>query len=221
MDKRVKIAGVKIRNLRKDFGWTQGELAQRAGMTQAQVSKLESGKEGSRELVERAAVPLGVPLETLWPDARELMPQQRVIRVVGTIAAGHWSEAIELPFDEQEETTVILPGNLANIPVTAMRVDGHSVNKVYPDRSVVFVAPIHALSGAPKNGQMVTVLMRSSDGTFEQTLKQYQRDGEGKAWLLPQSTEPQFQTPIQYMGPKIEEAQITGVVVAAMVFPAV
>lgn len=221
MDKRVRIAGVKIRNLRKDLGWTQGEMAERAEMTQAQVSKLESGKEGSRDLVLRLAPVLGVPKETLWPEDSSIMPHQRVVRIVGKIAAGEWREAIELPYDEQGVTTAILPAPYANTPVTAMQVDGESVNKIYPNQSVVFIAPLHAIPGAPKNGQMVSVLLSRSDGTFEKTLKQFQKDENGRIWLLPQSTEPEFQAPIEYLGPKTEEVQITGVVIAAIVYPEV
>jgi HTH-type transcriptional regulator/antitoxin HipB len=40
--------GAVLHRLRKEKGWTQAQLAQRAGVRQELVSKIESGQEGTR-----------------------------------------------------------------------------------------------------------------------------------------------------------------------------
>ena len=41
---------VRLRELRDARGWTQGELAERAGVTRATVSRIEGGKVASLDL---------------------------------------------------------------------------------------------------------------------------------------------------------------------------
>ena len=43
----MAIRGHRIRKARRARGWTQKDLAKRAGVTQAQISHLESGERGA------------------------------------------------------------------------------------------------------------------------------------------------------------------------------
>ncbi len=54
---------VKIRAMREAKGWTQGELAERAGVTRATVNRIENGKPRSidLEVLDKLANALGVP----------------------------------------------------------------------------------------------------------------------------------------------------------------
>ena len=53
---------VRIRETREDRGWTQEELAERAGVTQGTISRIETGKVTSLDLAvfEKLAKALGV-----------------------------------------------------------------------------------------------------------------------------------------------------------------
>ncbi len=55
-----------MRRLRQDKGWSQEELAHRAGMHRTYVSDLErSARNPSIELIDKLAVALGVPVGEL------------------------------------------------------------------------------------------------------------------------------------------------------------
>ncbi|MGE5483047.1 MAG: helix-turn-helix transcriptional regulator [Bacteroidota bacterium] len=61
-----KALGQRVRDLRKERGWSQEELAQKVGLTRQQVYRIESGETGTRfGTLERLAAVLGVPLSTL------------------------------------------------------------------------------------------------------------------------------------------------------------
>jgi transcriptional regulator with XRE-family HTH domain len=61
--------GGRIRKLREEMGLTSVELAERVGITQAQVSRLENGKQGFRsKTLEQIAKSLNVPMVRLLTD---------------------------------------------------------------------------------------------------------------------------------------------------------
>ena len=61
----IELLRLRIGRLRKVRGWTQAELASRAAINQADLSRLESGRRIFAGHVERCAEALGVPLEDL------------------------------------------------------------------------------------------------------------------------------------------------------------
>ena len=61
--------GRKIAQLRKEQGLSSTELAQRAGLSQPQISRLENGKQGFRsETLARIAAALDVPIGFFFED---------------------------------------------------------------------------------------------------------------------------------------------------------
>jgi len=78
--------GDKIRALRAQRGWTQGDLAGKSGIAQKYVSALERGQRTnpSREVVQNLADALGVPVSTLasaaWAD---LPPEVAALQSAG------------------------------------------------------------------------------------------------------------------------------------------
>ena len=95
-------------------------------------------------------------------------------------------------------------------------VRGDSMDQIYPDKSVVYIAPISNVK--VRNGDVVMVIRRDVAGQREATLKEYVAEG-GAVWLWPRSSNPQFQAPIDYLNSanaEIEEVRIVGVVMAAL-----
>ncbi|WP_391563999.1 LexA family protein [Pseudomonas syringae] len=93
-------------------GWSEGELARQAGVTQPTVHRIITGESKSpkRENIERIAKVLRVPSRWLWDGgprpASESAEQSNVADVeqptrmyrypvVSWVAAGEWSEAVE------------------------------------------------------------------------------------------------------------------------------
>ena len=61
--------GERLKHLRQAAGWTQQQLAERAGLVQSNVSHLERGeREPSWEVLGRLADALGVRLDAFRPD---------------------------------------------------------------------------------------------------------------------------------------------------------
>ena len=63
--------GDRLRKKRREMGWTQEQLAARAGTTQAVIQKIENGKSLRPRKIEEIAEPLGVlPAWLLFGDKR-------------------------------------------------------------------------------------------------------------------------------------------------------
>lgn len=70
MSQIVQILGMNIRQLRKNYGWTQEFLAEKSNISVPFMTQIELGrKSASLEVVEKITVALGVPFERLfWTD---------------------------------------------------------------------------------------------------------------------------------------------------------
>lgn len=206
-----------IQILRKQANLTQAELAKQVGVHQTAISKYELGDDipGGAILTRLASLLNVEPNEITGVGVDARAPTGRKVEVVGEIAAGAWVETVEL--DDKFYTTVPgLPSRFDKVPLQGFVVKGDSMNMLYPDGSIVYVAPIGAVSGWPKSGQVVMV-MSHNQGLTEATLKEYVSDATGK-WLWPRSTSPLHQAPVDYRNAGGEEVVVTGVVVAALVF---
>jgi repressor LexA len=218
--KGARMAG-RIKSLRKALGLSQVEFSQQLDVTQSTVSKWERGDDEPREpqtLLKLAAMAqqplnqfLGLP-----PAPGAMSPTTKMVRVVGELQAGAWREAIEWDHEDQYDIPMPpLPG-LPNVPLKAFRVAGTSMNKVYPERSIVFVAPLHGTGLKPKSGNRVLVSRRNSDGLYEATVKEYVVEKDGTRWLWPRSFDPDHQAPVPYKQ-RSEEVTITGIVMAVSI----
>jgi hypothetical protein len=78
-----------------------------------------------------------------------------------------------------------------------LEVKGHSMNKVFSAGTVLICAKFMDLNDEPRAGDYIVVHRRGRDGLIEATVKEYDRDRDGRAWAWPRSTEPEFQSPIR------------------------
>lgn len=83
-----------VRRLREEKGWSQGELAQYAGTTQAQVSRIEAGQHASprADTLAGLAAALGVSVDYLLGLADE-----REMRLIRSYRAGRAAERAKQP----------------------------------------------------------------------------------------------------------------------------
>lgn len=224
----------KIRDMRMILKLDQGEFGKLVGnygkshsddnaVPQSTVSKWERGvQKPTVEYMNQLAGVAGVSVEeflglhiTNSPPAA----QGRTVRVIGPLAAGDWREASQWSEDEQYEVPAPLPRKMRDMALIGYEVEGPSMNKVYPDGSVVFVAPISTLGRMPVTGERVAVQRVDAAGNYEASLKEFVQDDDGKVWLWPRSTHPEHQAPIQYVDKRrrIDEVTILGIVMAALV----
>jgi Peptidase S24-like len=120
----------------------------------------------------------------------------RVLTVKGSVAAGLWRESEEWPLDDQFEIAVGA-NPFPNAERFSLQVDGYSMDTLFEPGTLLDCISIFDLDLEPENEDVIIVRRVNSDGLRELTVKQYLRDENGKTWLVPKSTKPEFQAPIE------------------------
>lgn len=219
--------GERLRQFRKAAGMSAKELGRRAAMvlgrdrplSEATVLNQETGINGiskdqaeayARVLkVDPAAILFGP--ETTGPVASR--PQGlRMVGVLGEVRAGAWAELPEQGEGPTEFVPVALP-EYERAHLFALHVAGRSMDRHYPDGSVVIVCPAH--EAGIREGDHV-VVRRQRGGLYETTLKEIVSEPGGVA-LWPRSTDPAHQEPIRLQSVRDaqEGPEIIGVVVGS------
>lgn len=129
--------------------------------------------------------------------------RDKIIEVTGSVAAGVWSETTEWPQSDRFE---ILIGH-SPFPKArrfGLRVDGHSMDQVFASGTLLDCLSIFDLNIEPANGDIVIVERHRDDGMRELTVKEYLCEDDGRSWLVPRSTKPEFQAPIEVGRPDVD-----------------
>jgi transcriptional regulator with XRE-family HTH domain len=214
----------KIRDLRTLLALDQTEFGKKLDpknpVPQATISKWERDKQQpDAENTVRLARLAGVPPHQ-WlgiPGIGEVEVERgKRVPIIGAVAAGEWREAVAYPDDEQEWVEAQLPASYRNLDIQAFDVSGPSMNRVYPDGTLAFIASTQSFRG-PENGDRVLVIRHNRTGLVEATLKEYVIDDAGKKWLWPRSYDPMHQAPIDPSDKAEGDVVVSGVVVAALV----
>lgn len=186
----------RIRARRKTLGLKQREIADHMDKDQSTISHWETGEDSpSTDDLKRLADFFGVPFEALAFGKSDDTPSFLTVNLVGTVAAGEWQEAVELPQDEWRQLPFANDENGLNLPIFALKTMGDSMNLVFPERTILFCAKIIDYDHDLKNHDYVIVYRRRSDGLTEATVKEYIVDEDGNTWLWPRSTSPKHQEP--------------------------
>jgi transcriptional regulator with XRE-family HTH domain len=211
--------GRKIAIIRRSLGESQAAFADRFGVTQGSVSRWENGAIPDPSALARLAELAGEDIKTFLggaPSDTSFVNLGQRLMVKGSVAAGVWREAFEWPQDDWFSYT-----GGTHVTVDAgrrfgLRVDGESMNEIYPPGTILDCISVFE-SDTPSSGRNVVVVRERIDGALEATVKQFFVDKDGKAWLLPKSTNPAFQTPIALDDPGngIVETRIIAIVVGS------
>jgi transcriptional regulator with XRE-family HTH domain len=122
----------RIKELRKERGFSQETLAEKVGAVKSQISKLEKG--GMRlndKWIERLSVALAcAPTELIsdFDTSSDIM-----IPVIGDVPGGD----LMLAMEEEPDTFISFSGKRTN--VCALRVRGNSMSRIAPDGCYVIV----------------------------------------------------------------------------------
>nr|WP_280140202.1 XRE family transcriptional regulator [Azotobacter beijerinckii] len=221
--------GQRLRAARKFAGLTQVQLAAAVGMDQTTISDLERGKSGSSSFCASIAAACGV--SALWLETGDggMQPQEskahtdssgnlrglriaeasavpdhqvQMVPVVSWVAAGMWSEAIDI---HAAEDFMPCPDRIGSRGF-ALRVEGDSMtspypgSESYPHGTYIYVDPdIAHKSGDP----VIAKLPESNEATF----KIFMEDA-GRQFLKPLN--PQYP-----LIPINEETHIIGVLIGS------
>lgn len=181
----LKAAGVSQAELSRQLTQALGRSIDRAA-----VNKMVTGDRSIKadELIEITRL-----LKTPSPNQA---PGLRSVRVAAHVQAGYWAETWEWTDDEQYEVAVPDEPQLAQFRLYAAETRGPSMNRRWPERTVVVFTNVAETEEAPIPGKRYVVQRLRADGQREHTVKLLHRDESGKLWLIPESTDPLFQTPI-------------------------
>lgn len=121
----------------------------------------------------------------------------RIVTVAGYVQAGHWAETWEWDDDEKYEVAVRGSSQLASFKLFAAETRGPSMNKRWPEGTVVVFTRVEETGEMPIAGKRYVVQRRrGGTGEAEFTVKLLHRDSEGKFWLVPESDDPRYQAAI-------------------------
>lgn len=227
VDEMNQTPGERLRELRKSAGLSAADLAERVGRSEGAVRNQENGTNGiSAPLAAKYAVALrstaafilygtsgGNTSQTDNLGAKTgLKPVSRDIPVVGIVSAGLWRETGLNAITEASEYIALDVEGYERATLTALKVEGNSMNLHYPAGRYIVVAPV-AEAGV-RAGDHVVVERRRA-GLVEITVKELVIEGDRQA-LWPRSSDPAFKTPIYITGDEHDQdaPQIIAVVVA-------
>ena len=223
-------ADIRRRNLRRFMdarGLKPKPWCERAGLSPNSLYNFLNGRSDSlsQPTLEALSAAENVhPSQLMGESVVPLAKHNRSITVIGSVQAGAWVEAIEWPLDERFTISVPFENEFYN-GVYGLVVRGDSMNKDYPDGSIVFVTDIYEYKKRLVNGDHVICERVDSGGLVEATVKELVFDEKGASWLWPRSTNPEHQQPIEVsasglMGEHLSGAltvRVHAVVVGALV----
>lgn len=142
----------------------------------------------------------------------QLAEHQIVVR--GAVQAGHWVEAAEWHADDQYSVPIPDDPRFPGIQRFGLLVRGPSMNRVYPEGTILVCVHRNEWKKVPTPGQRVIVQRRKRDGLVEATVKELRED-TGKLWLWPNSTHPEHQAPIPLDDGDTDSVEIIAVVIGS------
>jgi SOS-response transcriptional repressor LexA len=211
----AEMAKLRVKEILKKKGLSQVWLADKLSAHPVTISnklKADNVDKLDIEWLTRIAEALDVPLESLFVEP---VPA-RTVPVVGEVQAGEWAESWQWPEDDWQSVPVRDRPGLNAVRLFGVVTRGPSMNRRYPEGTVLVVADIVDTGEELKPGKRYVVERERADGHREATVKTLWIDENGKAWLLPESTDPRFQTPIPVDGNDGETIRIIGRVVKAV-----
>ena len=218
----------KIRQVRKRMRLNQTDFANLIGVTQPTISRWEDDSSQTTpdfEFLAKISRHAGEDLIKFALDEDDHPYVQSdlnmTVPVVGALQAGAFIEAATWAPEQQFTIQVPTPKNWPGYTAEGFVVKGTSMNRLFPEDSVVFAIPTIANQLEPSNGDKVIVQRKDKEGLVEVTLKEFVIDRAGRRWLWPRSDDPEWQQPLLLVPPQDEdeeaEAVVTGIVIGAYV----
>lgn len=203
-----------IRRLRRRLGLTQEQLGERLGVGWQTISNVERGYTGlSSKKIEAYARALGVePQEIVSAD-----DGMRRVPVIGYVQAGEFAESWQWEDEDCYDVHVPEEPRLQHFSLRGAETRGPSMNRRYPEGTVVIFTDMVETGEDIVVGKRYVVERERADGLREATVKLLWRDEAGKFWLLPESSDPRFQEPIELEANEDDTIRIVGRVRGAYV----
>lgn len=204
----------------KEKGKSKTGLAKALGVNKNRITEMIKG---TRDIGGDEVRPLARYLE--WPeqtilDFIEGGPLRKVrlgyIMVRGAVEAGAFGTAMEWEQADWRTAPVSADARFPEAKQFGLEVRGPSMNKIYPEGSVVVCVKIIDFTEPVIPPKRVIVQRRTPDGV-EATIKELELGDSGDLWLWPRSTHPDFQQPWKMPKPDEYDASDDLEIVAVVV----
>ncbi|MFT6658844.1 LexA family protein [Maritalea sp.] len=199
----------RIKEFMREKKVSRDEIADALDVHPVTVSRLISGQIPlTTDRLETLAKTFGVRPEEIISN--QPLIQMRPVQVVAYVQAGNWAESNEL--EDTDRYNVAVPQDLqyAKYGLTGVEVRGTSMNKRYPEGTVLVITNAIETQEDIKPGKRYIVERERPDGMRECTVKTLHRDEADQLWLLPESNDPRHQQPIEVNGDLGDTIRVVG-----------
>lgn len=124
----------------------------------------------------------------------------RPVTVKAHVQAGEYSESWEWADRDAYDVYVEDVPELRAFRLYACETRGPSMNRRWPEKTVVVFTDAQETLEEPIAGKRYVVEKTRADGRSEHTVKLLHIDEDGQFWLVPESTDPRFQAPVRVNG---------------------
>lgn len=183
----------RIKYLMKERNLSRDDVAAGIDAHPITVSKLISGKmKLTQQWMDKLATVFNVTPEQIIAAPANT----RTIKVRSHVEAGAWEAHNEWPEDEWYDVAIPDDPAYRSFELFGAETRGPSMNRRYPERTVLIHTDLIDTGERLEIGKRYVVERERPDGTRETTVKTLSRDEDGKLWLMPESSDPRYQTPI-------------------------
>lgn len=195
------------------LGISERKLCMTAGVGEHAIRNIRKGHAPKPDNLHKIALVLGIPDAYLLeaaatptprngaaagiPSPHDAIAQVETVYVKGAVQAGLWQDALEWPAIDWKQVYIPTDLRYPNTPRFGLEVRGPSMNKIYPEGSIIIAVKLDDIGRQARSGERVVVLRRSNNSSeMEATVKKYEITPDEKHVLWPESTDPFFQSPI-------------------------
>ena len=200
---------IRIKEILKEKGISQAQLAEMMGVHTVTISKKLSKEKEEKldiEWIQKFSKALNISEQNLLFGETST----RTVTVKSFVQAGKWQE--DPHWTPEDFYDIAVPDDAALRPYSlyAAEARGPSMNRRYPEGTVlIFTSAIETMEDV-ELGRRYIVERESTDGLREATVKTLHKDENGKHWLIPESTDPLHQQPIELDGHEGVTIRIVG-----------
>lgn len=201
-----------LRQALEATGFSQAQLSRELtfalgrSIDRAAVNKMLTG---GRKISADELVAITTILKINPPASMNQNEGLRTVIVAAHVQAGEWSETWEWSDDEKYPVVIRADPLLYQIKLYAAEARGPSMNRRWPEGTVLIFSNIAETQESPIPGKRYIVERRRRGGEAEHTVKLLYKDPDGKHWLMPESDDPRYQTPISIDDGLDEEDEVT------------
>lgn len=198
---------------------SKADFARALGLPQSRVSELVSDRrtlkvEELPTVAKFLEISVGEIVSLLTGIDRSIN-RGTSIEIRGVVQAGHWLKDAFWPESEWKMVRLPVPDSYTEFRLFALEIAGNSMNEFYGPGTLLQCVSIFELSREPKTGEHVIVERRNEAGDVEVTCKEYQDDGAGQRWLIPRSSDPEHQIPLQMTDDTTSCVQVVALVIGS------